>query len=111
MPWIDIQQNTDEWLNLRLGKVTGSSIGTIMANFGKAFGNPAKNLAVNLAIEQITGVYQGGNYKNDHMDRGHLEEPLARNLYEETYFVDVLNGGFYDNIITGCSPDGRIGDE
>ena len=38
--WIDIQQNTDSWLDLRAGKVSGSSIGKIMANYGKAFGEP-----------------------------------------------------------------------
>ena len=108
MPWIDVPQNEDQWFDLRLGKVTGSTIGKVMANFGKAFGQPAKDLAVNLAIEQLTGVRQGGDYSNAHMERGHLEEPICRRLYEELYFVDVLNGGFYDNILTGSSPDGRV---
>ena len=31
--WLDIQQNTDEWLDLRIGKVTGSSIGKVMAYY------------------------------------------------------------------------------
>jgi hypothetical protein len=111
MPWIDIDQNSEAWFDLRLGKVTGSTIGKVMANLGKAFGQPAKDLAVNLAIEQLTGVRQGGDYQNAHMERGHIEEPIARLLYEELYFVDVLNGGFYDNVLTGASPDGRVGDE
>ena len=108
MPWIDVEQNQDSWFDLRLGKVTGSAVGKVMANFGKSFGQPAKDLAVNLAIEQLTGVRQGGDYSNAHMERGHIEEPIARSLYEELYFVDVLNGGFYDNILTGCSPDGCV---
>ena len=108
--WIDIQQNEEAWFDLRLGKVTGSAISKVMANFGKAFGQPAKDLAVNLAIEQLTGVRQGGDYSNAHMERGHIEEPLARLAYEEEYFVDVTNGGFYDNGLTGCSPDGHTGE-
>ena len=111
MPWIDVEQNGEEWFDLRLGKVTGSTIGRVMANFGKSFGQPAKDLAVNLAIEQITGVRQGNDYSNTHMERGHIEEPLARRAYEELYFVDVTNGGFYDNVLTGCSPDGRVNND
>jgi len=108
--WIDIQQNTDQWLDLRAGKVSGSSIGKIMANYGKAFGEPAKKLAVNLAVERVTGKrIETEHYTNAHMERGHQEEPLARMLYEDTFFVDVTNGGFYDNGNTGCSPDGRVG--
>lgn len=104
----DIQQNTDEWLKMRAGKVGGSSIGAIMANYGKAFGDPAKKLAVKLALEQITGQPQASGYNNSHMERGHEQEPIARALYEETYFCDVLNGGFFDNGKTGVSPDGRV---
>lgn len=109
--WHDIDQNTDEWLDLRAGKVTGSSIAKVMANYPKAFGNPAKDLAATIAIEQLTGKRQNSiHYTNPHMDRGHVEEPIARALYEEKYFVDVTNGGFYDNGNTGSSPDGRVGD-
>ena len=106
--WHNIEQNNDEWLDLRSGKVTGSAIGKIMSNFGKAFGEPAKKLAINLAVERVTGKRIESNYTNAHMERGHQEEPIARMLYEETYFVDVGNGGFYDNGKTGCSPDGIV---
>ena len=44
------------------------------------------------------------------MERGHTEEPIARQLYEDEYFCDVTNGGFFDNGFTGCSPDGIVGD-
>jgi hypothetical protein len=108
MSWIDIEQNTDEWLELRAGKVGGSSIGKIMANYGKAFGDPAKRLAVQIALEQITGKPQGESYTNDHMARGHEQEPVARALYEDWFFCDVTNGGFFDNGLTGVSPDGLI---
>lgn len=109
--WIDIRQNTDEWLAMRAGKVGGSSIGRIMANYGKAFGDPAKKLAVQLAIEQITGEPILSTFSNDHMQRGHLQEPIARALYEDRYFCDVTNGGMFDNGPTGISPDGLVGDD
>lgn len=109
--WIDIPQNTDEWLSLRTGKITGSAIGKVMANYGKAFGEPAKKLAVNIAVERVTGKrVETDNFTNKHMERGHIEEPIARMLYEDMFFVDVTNGGFYDNKTTGCSLDGRVKD-
>lgn len=107
--WHDIEQNADEWFLLRAGKVTASSLNKVMANYGKAFGDPAKKYAVDIAVQQITGSTSGGGYSNEHMDRGHEEEPLAKILYEETYFCDVTNGGFFEDGDTGTSPDGLVG--
>lgn len=106
--FIDIQQNQDEWLNLRAGKLTGSAVGDIMANYGQAFGKPAHKLAIKLAIEQITNKPIPSEYTNAHMERGHEQEPIARALYEKFYFCEVGNGGFFDNGKTGSSPDGRV---
>lgn len=108
MIWYDVEQNTDEWMQMRVGKIGGSSIGKIMANYGKAFGNPAHDLAVKIAIERITGVGQESGYSNEHMERGHEQEPIARMLYEQEYFCDVTNGGFFDNGNVGVSPDGLV---
>ena len=104
----DIPQNSEEWLQARSGKLTGSAIAKVMANYGKAFGEPAKKLAVNIAVEQVTGKPIANGYTNEHMERGHEEEPVARMLYESEYFCDVENGGFFDNGDTGCSPDGIV---
>lgn len=107
--WLDVDQNSDEWLEDRSGKLTGSNAGKVMANYGKAFGEPAKKLAAQIAIEQVNGHrVQSDNFTNASMERGHEQEPIARQLYEEMYFVDVTNGGFYDNGDTGCSPDGLV---
>lgn len=112
MQWYDVEQNTDLWLDIRPGKLTGSAIAKVMANYGKAFGDPAKKLASVIACEQVTGRRnQMEIYSNEHMERGHVQEPMARKLYEDTYFVDVTNGGFYDCGRLGFSPDGRVGDD
>lgn len=112
MKYHDIEQNTDEWLDMRIGKVTGSSCSKIMANYGKAFGDPAKKAAVSVAVEQLTGKRSSADsYINSHMERGHEQEPIARSLYEDMYFVDVTNGGFFDCGQCGCSPDGLVGDD
>lgn len=108
MKWHNVEQNTDEWMAMRVGKIGGSSIGKIMANYGKAFGNPAHDLAVKIAIEQITGISQESGFTNEHMDRGHEQEPIARRMYEDEHFCDVSNGGFFENGDIGVSPDGLV---
>jgi len=108
--FIDVNQNTDEWFQMRCGKLTSSKLGTIMANHGKAFGDPAKKYAVNIAIEQITGNPIASTFTNDHMQRGHDQEPLARILYENEMFCEVTNGGFWESDFIGCSPDGMVDD-
>jgi hypothetical protein len=45
------------------------------------------------------------------MERGHEQEPVARMLYEDEYFVEVTNGGFFDWETYGDSPDGLVGDD
>ena len=108
--FIDVQQNTDEWFQLRCGKLTSSNLGKIMANYGKSFGEPAKKLAVNIAIEKVTGNPISSTYTNEHMQRGHEQEPIARAMYEGENFIDVTNGGFFTNGEIGCSPDGLCDD-
>ncbi|WP_421355321.1 YqaJ viral recombinase family protein [Pseudocitrobacter faecalis] len=111
MIWHDVEQNGEEWDALRLGKATASNFCLIMANDGKAFGEPAKRYALQLALEQIKGCKSEFGFSNDHMERGHEQEPIARMLYEEMNFVDVNNGGFFDHETYGDSPDGLVGQD
>lgn len=104
----DVQQNTDAWQELRLGKATASNFACIMANGDKAFGEPAKRYALQLALERINGSKKEVTYSNEHMERGHQQEPVARMLYEEETFSSVGNGGFFDCGEYGDSPDGLV---
>jgi len=105
----DVEQNTDAWLELRLGKITASKYGVIMANEDKSFGEPAKRYALQLALERITGNKAEFSFSNEHMERGHEQEPIARLLYEEERFIEITNGGFFDHGEYGDSPDGLVG--
>lgn len=111
MPWHDVQQNTEAWDELRLGKATSSCNAAFMANDGKAFGDPAKRLALKLALERITGRKAEYSFRNDDMDRGHEQEPVARMLYEEMFFTEVTNGGFFCHGEYGDSPDGLVSED
>lgn len=110
LEFVDVEQNSDEWIALRLGKATASNFGCFMANFGKAWGEPAKRYALQLALERITGERAGAGFSNEHTERGHAQEPVARMLYEEEHFCQVTNGGFFQCADYGDSPDGLIGD-
>lgn len=75
----------------------------------------AKRLANQLSATPSTcvgadkGCKSEFSFTNEHMERGHEQEPIARMLYEEMNFVDVDNGGFFDHETYGDSPDGLIG--
>jgi hypothetical protein len=105
----DVAQNEAEWEALRIGKATASQFGTFMANFGKDFGDPAKRYALQIALERLTGKRAEHGFSNEHTERGHDQEPVARMLYAEEHFCDVDNGGFFDCGQYGDSPDGLIG--
>lgn len=108
MKWHNVEQNSPDWDSLRLGKATASSYDKFMANYGKAFGEPARRYALQIALERVTGTKAEHSFRNDDMERGHEQEPLARMLYEEQTFTDVTNGGFFDWGDWGDSPDGLI---
>lgn len=109
LKWHDVEQNSPEWEELRLGKVTASSFGKFMANYGSAFGEPAKEYALKTALEIVKGSKAEYSFTNDDMQRGHEQEPIARMLYEEQRFIDVGNGGYFDCGDFGDSPDGLVG--
>lgn len=111
MQFHDIEQNTEAWQALRLGKATGSNFGCFMANDGKAFGEPANRYALQIALEKLTGKKSEFSFTNEHMERGHEQEPVARMLYQDEFFVDVTNGGFFDWGDYGDSPDGLVGSD
>jgi hypothetical protein len=107
----DVQQNTDAWDALRLGKATASNFACFMANYGKEFGEPAKDYALRIALEILNRKKAEYGFSNADMERGHEQEPVARMLYEEENFVDVTNGGFFDWGQYGDSPDGLVGED
>jgi hypothetical protein len=111
----NIQQGTQEWHDLRLGKITASNFGKIMANSFKnsgfnpdaAFGKGAKDYAMKKALEAVTGK-EIDSYTNEWMERGNELEPIARELYEMETFTEVTNGGFIDAGWLGASSDGLV---
>lgn len=103
-----VQQNSEDWEELRRGKFTASSFGNLMANKNTA---QYKKEIYRVVYERITGE-SPEFYVNEYMKRGHELEPFARQEYEELTFNEVQDGGFFQlGEFIGCSPDGLVGEE
>lgn len=111
----DVDQNTPEWFKLRLGVPTASNFAKIMANYPKQFGNPAKEYAMRLALESVTGEEVKDDFKSKWMEHGQEIESTARSRYQGDNCIKVKNGSFHtcelSGLKIGASPDGLIDDD
>jgi putative phage-type endonuclease len=107
-----VEQGTEEWLKLRLGKVTASGVADLLVKTKTGASASRANYLIKLAIQRVTGQIEEG-FTNDAMQWGKDHEAQARVAYE------VVSGNFVDQIgfvehpsITwfGCSPDGLVND-
>jgi hypothetical protein len=107
--YTDIEQGTPEWLDLRKGIITSTVVKSLITPTFKLAENDKTRKAIwKLASERITGHLEDSFYSSD-MERGHFEEPLARDLYGgavEVGFITNKIGG----VTVGYSPDGLVGE-
>lgn len=109
----DIEQGTDAWKQLRLGKVTASRICDVMARTKSGWGASRAQYAADLICERLTGIPKDC-FTNAAMQWGTATEPEARRAYEFFVDRDVIQVGFIDHPTikdAGCSPDGLIGND
>lgn len=108
---IDCEQNSDEWTRARMGIPTASMFATVLAK-GKDGGasKTRQTYLHKLAGEIITGE-PSENYYNAHMERGHVMESEARDLYCFVHDAPLARVGFVKRGLCGCSPDSLIGDD
>lgn len=108
-----IEQGSNEWFQMRLGKVTASRIADLMSKVKSGESAGRKKLKNELARERLTGK-RIESYTNAAMERGTALEPLARASYEVKMglFIDQLPFVNHPVIsMAGCSPDGLIGND
>lgn len=101
----DIKQQTDEWFELKKGKMGASHASTIMAN--------GKGLKT-YTLELITDFYAKGeriSYTNADMERGNELEPEARDFYSELFTPVREVGAIIHDDYTVISPDGINDDD
>ena len=105
-----IEQGSEEWLKIRLGKVTASGVADVLAKTKSGVSASRGNYLIKLAIQRVTGVVEE-SFTNDAMQWGKDNEAQARVAYE------VASGNFVDQVAFvdhptiawfGASPDGLI---
>lgn len=102
----DIEQGTDEWLELRKDLYTGSNAHKLLKSSGKM--KIVDGVASPYALAEITGF--AGNF---YTKRGHILEDEAIELYEQIKKCTVERAGFVTNSKfpnCGYSPDGLRAD-
>jgi putative phage-type endonuclease len=107
------EQGSDEWLAMRLGKVTASRVADVLSKGrGSAISKTAESYMMELIAETLTGQSKPF-FENDAMRWGTKTEPQARAMYSvNNDFVDVKEVAFVEhNDQVGISPDGFVGDE
>jgi len=105
-----MQQRTDEWFAIRLGKVTASRVADVLAQTRTGYSTSRKNYMMELMVERMTGKKQE-SYTNTYMQHGIDNEPVARMAYEEVISGLVHEVGFVMHpqiYMFGCSPDGLV---
>ena len=107
-----IEQGSDAWHQLRLGKVTASRVADILAKTKTGPSASRQNYLIELALQRTTGIIVE-SYSNAAMEWGVQNEQNARVLYEITTnnFVDTVAFVDHPSISWfGCSPDGLVSD-
>ena len=106
-----IIQGTEEWHQLRLGKVTASRVADVLAKTKTGASTSRGNYLIQLAIQRVTGEIEE-SYTNDAMQWGIDNEAQARVAYEiaTENFVDQVAFVTHPTIEGfGASPDGLVG--
>ena len=107
------EQGSEEWLSLRLGKITASRVKDVLT---KGRGTSPSKTAESYMMELIAEILTGKSkpfFENDAMRWGTETEPQARAMYAvNNDFVDVKEVAFVEhNEQVGISPDGLVGDD
>jgi putative phage-type endonuclease len=108
-----MDQGTEEWFTIRIGKVTASRVADVIAKTKTGYSASRDNYMAQLICERLTGQ-RGESFTNAAMQHGTDTEPLARAAYEALKDVLVDEVGFVPHPtieMAGASPDGMVGED
>jgi len=98
-----MEQQTEEWFNIKSGKMSSSHSSTIAAN-----GAGLKTYIQDILMKEYQ--LERDNFETFDMRRGNELEPLARNMYAIEKVIKVHELGWIQcHKMFGCSPDGVVG--
>lgn len=108
-----IEQGTEAWFNIRIGKVTASRVADVLAKTKTGYSTTRDNYMAQLVCERLTGQ-KGESFTNAAIQHGIETEAYARAAYEARHDVLVDEVGFVSHPtieMSGASPDGLVGDD
>lgn len=117
----DVEQGTNEWLALRLGKFTASKIGLLMSSGrGEIFSKTAQSYIFEVSAERNIAEWVQGDIEQwfnrtqifaSALQYGTENEDYAREAYENKFGLKVDQVGFVERtsiVGFGDSPDGIV---
>jgi putative phage-type endonuclease len=105
-----VEQGSPEWLQLRLGCVSASTIADVMAKVRGGESATRQKLKLRLAAERLTGQVQE-SFSSPAMDWGREQEQFAAMAFESERGVFLDKTGWHPHPTIqwlGCSPDRLI---
>ena len=109
---VDAPQRSDAWFAARVGRLTGSVAGDMLAKIGKGEAAGRRNLRLRLVLERLTGRPQENGFVSPAMQAGLDREASAYAAYEALTGDVAQRTGFLSHVehMAGCSLDGHLGD-
>ncbi len=109
----DIEQGSEEWLDLRRGLLTASEMKLVITGKTLKYAdNPGSRAHLNELLAQRISGHVEPAYISDAMLRGQEDEIAAKLAYAK-HFAPIEEVGFVTNdrwgFTIGCSPDGLVG--
>lgn len=107
---IDAPQRSPEWFAARLGRLTGSCAGDMLATIKSGEAAARRDLRTQLVTERLTGEIPEPGFVSAEMQRGIDKEPDAFALYEAVTGLVARRTGFlsHNGLLVGCSLDGDV---
>jgi len=111
----DHEQGSPEWHEARRGIITASVVGQLITpkTVKVASNDKTRGIAFHLIAERITEHVEP-SFASFDMEEGHVNEPVARDIYSE-HFAPAVEVGFMVRddwgFRIGYSPDGVVGDD
>ena len=109
---VDAEQRSEAWFHARLGRLTGSVAGDMLAKIKSGEAASRRNLRLKLVLERLTGKPQESDFLSAAMQAGIDREPLAFAAYEALTGDIAQRSGFLSHVEhwAGCSLDGHLND-
>lgn len=101
----NLEQRSQDWFEIRLGKLTASRC-------DKIFKSTAMGLLDEIVAERLTNQVED-NYTSDAMQRGIDLEPMAKEAFTQETGIELIDFGFIthsEHQFIGLSPDGLTAD-